>query len=114
MASRTMDILINHQWPGNVRELENLIERLVVVSREDTVYPEDLPPELLIKAGRHAGPRIKMEDGDGLQATLDRVEKSILSELYAKYRSTNKLAGILKINQSTVVRKLNKYGIIQR
>lgn len=114
MASKTMDILINHQWSGNVRELENLVERLVVVSKEDTIYPEDLPPEFLMKEGRYAGPRIKMEDGDGLQATLDRVEKSILSELYTKYRSTNKLAGILKINQSTVVRKLNKYGIIQK
>ena len=109
ISSRTMELLLNHEWPGNVRELENLIERLVVVSKEDTIYPDDLPFELLLKAGRRDGPHIRITEGEGLQETLDKVEKNILCELYQKYKSTNKLAELLKINQSTVVRKLNKY-----
>ena len=114
ISSRTMELLLNHEWPGNVRELENLIERLVVVSKEDTIYPDDLPFELLLKAGRRDGPHIRITEGEGLQETLDKVEKNILCELYQKYKSTNKLAELLKINQSTVVRKLNKYGITEK
>lgn len=114
ISSRTMELLLNHEWPGNVRELENLIERLVVVSKEDTIYPDDLPFELLLKAGRRDGPHIRLTEGEGLQETLDKVEKNILCELYQKYKSTNKLAELLKINQSTVVRKLNKYGITEK
>lgn len=114
ISSRTMELLLNHEWPGNVRELENLIERLVVVSKDDTIYPDDLPFELLLKAGRRDGPHIRLTEGEGLQETLDKVEKNILCELYQKYKSTNKLAELLKINQSTVVRKLNKYGITEK
>lgn len=33
MESQTMDYLLNYQYPGNVRELKNIIERLVVLSK---------------------------------------------------------------------------------
>ena len=35
-----------HNWPGNVRELENLMERLVLVARGDTIVMEDIPVEV--------------------------------------------------------------------
>lgn len=34
--------LINHSWPGNVRELANTIERLLLLSDDGQVRPEDL------------------------------------------------------------------------
>ncbi|MBE0478636.1 sigma-54-dependent Fis family transcriptional regulator, partial [Candidatus Aerophobetes bacterium] len=43
ISSSAMQLLINYSWPGNVRELENLIERLVVMSEEDTIKSEHLP-----------------------------------------------------------------------
>jgi transcriptional regulator with PAS, ATPase and Fis domain len=41
-----LDTLVDYAWPGNVRELENVIERLVVVSRNPLIRLEDLPPEI--------------------------------------------------------------------
>src|SRR5438105_4872779 len=38
--------LIEYRWPGNVRELENVIERLVVTCRHETVTVSDLPHEI--------------------------------------------------------------------
>lgn len=38
--------VINYDWPGNIRELENLLERLVLLSRDDTLMVEDLPSEI--------------------------------------------------------------------
>lgn len=32
-----LSILINYDWPGNVRELENIIERAVLIAREDYI-----------------------------------------------------------------------------
>src|SRR5207249_1711486 len=41
-----MAALIDYRWPGNVRELENVIERLVVTCRRETVTVTDLPHEV--------------------------------------------------------------------
>ncbi|HEY0467096.1 MAG TPA: sigma-54-dependent Fis family transcriptional regulator, partial [Polyangiaceae bacterium] len=41
-----MDALSNYAWPGNVRELEHLIERLVLLCREDEVSLADLPKSI--------------------------------------------------------------------
>jgi two-component system response regulator HydG len=38
-----MDALSAYEWPGNVRELEHLIERLVLLCRDDEVSLSDLP-----------------------------------------------------------------------
>ena len=46
VSQRTIDVLQNYGWPGNVRELKNLIEKLVVFSKHDTIDIEDLPPDL--------------------------------------------------------------------
>lgn len=42
----TMALLMNYNWPGNVRELENLIERLMVLTKSDILGSEHLPSEI--------------------------------------------------------------------
>ena len=37
---------VNYRWPGNIRELENLVERIVLLSRSDEVTLGDLPENL--------------------------------------------------------------------
>ena len=46
MASSTLKLLENHHWPGNVRELENVIQRIVALSKGTPILPADLPPEI--------------------------------------------------------------------
>src|SRR5215217_6130245 len=43
LAPDTMRLLCEYSWPGNVRELENVIERLVVTGRSESILPEELP-----------------------------------------------------------------------
>ncbi len=42
-----LQALQNHEWVGNVRELENVIERAVVLSSDDTISISDLPSRVL-------------------------------------------------------------------
>jgi len=46
IAPEAIGALVNHSWPGNVRELENVIERLVVLGRQEIVKLEDLPANI--------------------------------------------------------------------
>src|SRR5262245_5144423 len=42
----SVSLLSAYSWPGNVRELRNVIERLVVTGRSETILPEHLPMEI--------------------------------------------------------------------
>jgi len=46
IASESMELLLNYSWPGNIRELENALERACVISPDEMIRPEHLPPEV--------------------------------------------------------------------
>ncbi len=46
LEPRVLDDLVRYPWPGNVRELENIIERMVIMSRGDLILIQDLPRDL--------------------------------------------------------------------
>jgi two-component system response regulator AtoC len=43
ITSEALQALMNYDWPGNVRELENLIERVVALTQNEYIRPEELP-----------------------------------------------------------------------
>jgi len=43
LSQATMEMLMRYPWPGNVRELENIIERAVIMTEEETILPKHLP-----------------------------------------------------------------------
>ncbi|HID93922.1 MAG TPA: sigma-54-dependent Fis family transcriptional regulator, partial [bacterium (Candidatus Stahlbacteria)] len=46
ISPEAMNLLTEYNWPGNVRELENVIERVIVMTDEDIIRPEHLPPNI--------------------------------------------------------------------
>ena len=38
----------NYRWPGNVRELKNIIERTLIMRRDDQLRAQDLPREMML------------------------------------------------------------------
>ena len=69
-------LLFDYDWPGNVRELSNLIERLVVLSREGIVRHDDLA-----FVGWRTGGR--PSDDDSKILTLQEVEKEYIQKVLA-------------------------------
>jgi PAS domain S-box-containing protein len=96
---------IDYDWPGNVRELENTIERAVVTCREDCITTEALSgfPHCLVVNKR---PSIS-----SLRQIRDTEEKQLIVEAYRSTGSTRGAAETLGISQSSVVKKMKKYGI---
>jgi DNA-binding NtrC family response regulator len=46
IAPPAMALLVDYLWPGNVRELENVIQKAIILTDDDTVGPQQLPDDL--------------------------------------------------------------------
>ncbi|MDD2510147.1 MAG: sigma 54-interacting transcriptional regulator [Syntrophomonas sp.] len=108
LSGSILAYFMEYDWPGNVRELENLIERLVVTSLNQTITAHDL------SAWSELKPQNKSDDEHGivpLQDALEKTERRILENAFSVCKSTYEVARALGISQPTVVRKAAKYGI---
>lgn len=98
--------LLRYNFPGNVRELEHMIERAIIFSDGDTIYPKDL--------------NIPKDDfdfanyvrDDGTIMTLEEVEKiHIKKALDAFNWNRENTARALGISQKTLYSKIIKYRL---
>ena len=106
-----LQTLQRYDWPGNVRELQNIVERLVIIS--DAM--------LTISGPRIAGilniePFVLGESDEsmGLYAVVEETERRMIEKALRLGGSTRKAAALLKIDQSTIVKKAQKLGIITK
>lgn len=106
-----IDILKNYNWPGNVRELENLVERLLVTKEGNEISVSHLP-EYIFEGKSRFPNRIYVLDVCPLKEAMEEVEKQLVSMAYTRLQNTYKVAEALDINQSTVVRKIQKYHLL--
>ena len=80
----TMELLVSYEWPGNVRELENIVERAMIVSPNDSL---EIDPTWLLAKGAEAAPSSEPR----LLADVERT--AILDTLrHAAARSTARAA----------------------
>ncbi|MBO8168393.1 MAG: sigma 54-interacting transcriptional regulator [Thermoanaerobacteraceae bacterium] len=107
LSPEAMDCFLNYDWPGNIRELENVIERILVTSSSNVITPEDLPDYLRAKKA-NGRPSVQISGIMPLKQAVLEVEKQLLEQALEQYGSTYKVAQVLDVNQSTIVRKLNR------
>jgi PAS domain S-box-containing protein/TyrR family helix-turn-helix protein len=102
-----------YKFPGNVRELQNIIRNAVVLSENDVL--DDFFAGS-IGSGQKTTSKdptsiTKMQYPIRLQDKIGKVEKEILSDAFARFRSTRKIAQNLGTSQSSVTRKIKKYKL---
>jgi len=106
--------LCKYSWPGNVRELQNLVERLVVLSRQDRLITlSNLPIELFMD-GKQNGQEVEeiRDDELGLTKIKEGFEKRFILQTLEKTNwNQTEAAKILKIHRNTLVKKLTRLKI---
>jgi len=107
-SSEALDMLLKYDYPGNVRELENIIERAVVIAREDVISVEDLP---FGRELEEAGGRKNEEDGVLRTAVEDLERRLIVEALEKSGDHQSRAAAFLGISERMLRYKLKKYGL---
>lgn len=136
LSRRAVDFLIGYRWPGNIRELQNLIERLVIMSEDNTIHMEALPsymttlPEeekrddesktidiattCLIEEKQHIPPSehySKTEQGFTVLQDMERreIESALIRHGWVQARAARELG----LTQRQIGYKIKKYSLTQ-
>ena len=106
VTHEAMAILMAHDFPGNIRELENAIQRAVVLSRGETIFPEHLPAKVQAVSSGGAG------DAPRAGKTIREVERdTIVKALTETGGNRTHAARILGISRRTLQNKIREYEI---
>ncbi|MEO6733544.1 MAG: sigma 54-interacting transcriptional regulator [Ferruginibacter sp.] len=99
-----MEALCEYNWPGNIRELENLIERALILSRNNVLeYGDWIPAKKHLPGEKSAAQ--KMEDVERNHIT------EVLKQTSWKVSGEKGAAKILGLNPTTLEAKMKKLGI---
>ncbi|HLP58398.1 MAG TPA: sigma 54-interacting transcriptional regulator, partial [Candidatus Deferrimicrobium sp.] len=107
-------ILQAYSWPGNIRQLENIIERMVVLNPDISIFvPKDVPdevkPDLPQENNNHDIPDEIPDEGFSLTEAVHNVEKRlILKSLEKTAWNKQKAAELLKVKRTTLIEKIKK------
>jgi PAS domain S-box-containing protein len=109
LTPEAIEVLSRYHFPGNVRELSNLTERLVVTAISETIDVADLPAHVRGVAATRA--RDTSGSGLSLRKKLRHMESELLKDALTRYKTQALAARYLGVTQSTVARKVKRYGL---
>jgi len=112
IADDAMLALKRYPWPGNVRELENTIQRVVIMTDDDTIRLKDLPGEIVQAAGRDVRGRMRFpSSGIHLDKEIEAVERRYVQEALDQAKNSKadaaRLLGVDRNRLNYLCRKYN-------
>lgn len=110
LTDEAMVYLWEYDWPGNVREVENLIERLVILSDNGHIGPEELPPYLRSFISEKKLPHPTLANGEvDLRQALEQFEDRLIDEALRRTNGNRTAAAqLLGLKRTTLVAKLRR------
>jgi len=99
------ELLLRYDYPGNVRELENIVERAVVLTRDDVIGTTDLP------LGTQTLEETESVEAN-MPAAVEGVERRMIKTALARAGGVQtRAAEMLGITERALRYKLKKYGL---
>jgi len=110
ISGPAMNILLNLDYPGNVRELENILEHALIIARGDLIGTEHLPAYTAAQTAAARQPAAPAA-ADPPNPRDDADRRNIVKALQKHNGNRTRTAGALRIDRTTLWRKMKKYGI---
>jgi formate hydrogenlyase transcriptional activator len=122
ISKKTMELFQHYEWPGNVRELQNVIERAVVLSNDDTFRVDESwfgrqsstsPQATPSREKRHRDSRFPLVEGLGRVEAHKQKEliEAALATCGGRVAGTHGAAAMLGIPRQTLDSKIASLGI---
>jgi PAS domain S-box-containing protein len=127
VGGATMQRLLEYPWPGNIRELENVLERAVILAKEDVleIGPDLLPVSVPAPAApQQPGPEpvppnhlpaVPQPTADQRPPSLEAVERNyiltVLQQTNWVITGPRGAAKLLELHPSTLRNRMKKLGI---
>ncbi len=109
-AENAIAELRNYSWPGNVRELRNVVERLVLLSADDSVTAPDV--KLVLPETSAAAPAAPATGSGTLAERSEAFEREVLlAEIRRHNFHMTNVARSLGLERSHVYKKCQQLGI---
>jgi Nif-specific regulatory protein len=107
-SNEVLNILIKYYWPGNVRELQNVIERSVVLCKEDIIERKDL----YLGDENITSKDVDIEPVQTLKEAINDFKRSYIIKVLEKtgWKQT-KASSILKIQRTYLSRLISELDI---
>ena len=96
-SSEALDAMSSYSWPGNVRELQNVVHRVLLLSKGSSIGTSDLPDDIA-RRPEPAGRRLEDIERDYILKVMKEVGGQ-----------KGKAAEVLGIDPKTLYRKLSVY-----
>lgn len=114
-SEKSIEALCSYDWPGNIRELKNQVERMIILSSDETIEFSDLAPiitNIYYEQSQKRANNFIQSNLEGKLESFDVYEKEIYRKAYEIYGSFNAAGKALGVTHKTVASKLRKYEII--
>ncbi len=106
VSPSALKILENYEWRGNIRELQNVMERSVLMSDGDTLWPEHLPPDIQAT--------MIPEDEAEVSSTLHGQERALILKALQEYGwNQSKAARSLGVTRYHLRHRIRKYQLVK-
>lgn len=99
-------LLLGYSWPGNVRELQNIMERGVLITDSNTIFPEHLPDELRADSSFTAKSLEKV-------LSIEEYTKEFIRR-YQHLHGEQKLSELLGISRKALWEKRKRWGLAKK
>jgi len=129
LTPKALDMLMQYDWPGNIRELANLVERLTILFPNGVADTNDLPDRIKGQSLSVTQNEVRNEretllaliseqdisnEGIDLKEYLLKIEVTIIAQALEQHDwVVARTAAYLKMQRTTLVEKIRKYGLIR-
>jgi len=110
ISKEALDLLLKYNYPGNIRELENIIQRAVVLTRENIITKNDLPILASVKGNERLLDPYNLDDEYELK--VKTFEKVIIEEALSRANNNKSAAArIMGITERHLRSRLERISI---